>query len=161
MIRGYEAPRWLEPEPSRTRIQWWPAIASGLIAGIVLLIVPHGSPWEALTFFSPSIMGRTPGAGTHLLLPVWWLLHLAISVPCGVLIAVVVAGLRPERAVLAGGLMGLVFYAAGFAAVTFRWSAWRGGELGALFANLLFGFVSAAAYVGLLRRKAPTPRPSG
>jgi hypothetical protein len=145
----------MEAEQEGSGVQWGPAVAGGLIAGLVLLILPHGSPWAALTFFSPSIMGRTAPSGSHLLWPIWWLLHLVISVACGLAVAETVNRLRHEWAILVGGLVGALFYVVGLGLVSLWWPEWRGGELGVLLANVIFGLVAAAAYRGLLRRKRP------
>ena len=57
MIKGFEPPRQIEPL-GEDRLQWLPAVIAGLIAGVILLILPHGSPWSGLTIFTPTIMGR-------------------------------------------------------------------------------------------------------
>ena len=57
MIKGFEQPYRAEPI-EKSHWQGMPAMVAGLIAGMVLLIVPHASPWEGLTSFTPAIMGR-------------------------------------------------------------------------------------------------------
>src|SRR5207248_11689730 len=57
MIRHFEPAHPLEPE-DKPGMQWGAALGAGLIAGVILLVVPRGSPWSSLTVFSPVIMGR-------------------------------------------------------------------------------------------------------
>src|SRR5580765_7286554 len=101
MIKGYEPPQLLEPELPRI-FHLGPALGAGFIAGAILLIVPRGSPWSSLTFFSPAIMGRlVPGAVENSLLVVS-VLHLAVSLVYGLIISQMVATLRRERAFVTG-----------------------------------------------------------
>jgi len=155
MIKGYESVHLLEPEEP-TRFHIGPALRAGFIAGVVLLIVPHGSPWESLTFFSPVIMGRTiPEPGMPLLLV--WILHLAISLLYGLLISRMVATLRWRRAFFTGALAGLVLYAVNFGVVS-ALSPWlRGAEFSVVVTHIVFGLITAGAYRGLLKRKRDVP----
>jgi hypothetical protein len=157
MIKGFEQTQVLEPE-FRDRIQWTAAVAAGFIAGLVLLIVPHGSPWSSITFFSRIIMGRAQPVGVVLDLPVVWLIHLAISLIYAVIISLFLAHLTQARAILTGGLLGLVLYLLNFGIVTLVWPAWRGNELSVLFTHVVFGLIAGSAYRGLLRRKARSLR---
>jgi len=152
MMRGYQAAPILEPENGR-RIQWGPAIGAGFIPGAILLIVPRGSPWSSLTFFSPVIMGRTAPPGVELPLAMLYLIHLLVSIIYGLIIAGVVAGLRIERAIVAGGLAGLVLYVINFGIVSAFWPGWCGGEVTVVFTHIVFGLITAGAYRGLLRRR--------
>ncbi len=157
MIKGY-VPRRLSEPVSEGRYRWGAAVGAGLIAGGVFLIVPRGNPWSALTFFAPVVLGRyVPGvAGVPLLLV--WLTHLAVSVLYGLVIARVAAGLRQPKAILAGGLTGLVLYGLNFGIVTLSLPALRGNEVGVAFTHLVFGLIAAGAYRGLLpRRPAEVP----
>jgi hypothetical protein len=136
------------------RVQWGPACAAGLIAGVVLLVVPHASPWEGLTSFSRVIMGRALSPASVLPLPVIWLLHLALSLVYGVMISAAVSTLRIQRAILVGGLFGLALYLINLAVVSLAWPEWNGSEGGVILTHLAFGFIAAGAYRGLLRRVA-------
>src|SRR5256885_15924056 len=107
MIRGFESAHPLEPEAGG-HVQWPAAFGAGLIAGAILLIVPRGSPWSSVTFFSPVIMGRGLRAGLEMPLVFVWLVHLAVAVFYGLIISRIIAGLTKSRAIVVGGLMGLV-----------------------------------------------------
>src|SRR5262245_26025609 len=108
MIRGFAPPQPLEPE-NPGHLQWGAALKAGLIAGAILLIVPRASPWSSVTSFDPSIMGRAIPAGFHSWLAVW-LVHLVLSVAYALGISRIIVALRGFRAVLAGGLLGLILY---------------------------------------------------
>lgn len=156
MIKRYESIHLLEPEEP-TRFHIGPALGAGLIAGAILLIVPHGSPWESLTFFSPVIMGRAiPGT---LGLPIFlvWLLHLAVSLLYGLIISRVVATLRWRRAFFTGCLAGLVLYVVNFGLVSALWPWLRGAEFSVVITHIVFGLITAGAYRGLLKRKRDVP----
>jgi hypothetical protein len=155
MIRGYESAHLLEPEEP-TRFHVGPAFGAGFIAGAVLLIVPHGSPWESLTFFSPVIMGRTVPALEMPLLLVW-IVHLAISLIYGLIISRVVATLRWQRAFFTGALAGLILYAVNFGVVSALWPWLRGAEFSVVITHIVFGLITAGAYRGLLKRKRDLP----
>src|SRR5678816_809452 len=74
MIRHFGRPELLEAEEGG-RFQWEAALGAGLIPGLVLMLVPRGSPWAGLAVFAPVLMGRSLPAGlspvsyTHLTLP--------------------------------------------------------------------------------------------
>jgi hypothetical protein len=156
MIR-FEPVQPMVPEETK-EIQWAPAIAAGLIAGAVLLLVPRGSPWEALTFFSPTIMGRSvASSGMPLMLA--WLIHLGVSLVYGLVISRAVAHLRFEKGLLGGAIMGAVLYIVNFGVVSAFWPEIRGNEFPVIFTHVVFGLLSAGAYRGLLRRKAPVSTP--
>src|SRR5678815_4137263 len=97
MIKGYETPHLLEPEkPGRFQLR--AAFGAGFVAGFVLLLVPRGSPWSALTFFSPAIMGRMIPAGVEMPILLVWAVHLAVSLVYGLIISRMIATLRHQRA---------------------------------------------------------------
>jgi hypothetical protein len=160
MISGFKPTEEWRPT-EKHRIQWGPAVGAGFIAGLVLLLVPRGSPWSSFTFFAPVVMGRSFG-GLGLPLGAAYMIHMALAVVYGLLISRVVAGLRQERAIITGGLLGLVLYVINFGAVSTWWPQLRGSEISVIWAHIVFGLISAAAYRGLLKRKrieAP-PNPS-
>ena|ERR1041385_1522191 len=152
MIRGFESAHPLEPK-EQGHLQWSAALEAGVIVGVVLLIVPRGSPWSALTFFSPVIMGRALRNVAEMPLVLIWLIHLTISIVYGLIISRIVAGLTRSRAVLTGGITGLALYLLNLLVVSFAWPHLRGNELSVLFTHIVFGLLAAGVYRGLLKRK--------
>jgi len=159
MIRGFESAHPLEPKAGG-HIQWPAAFGAGLIAGAILLIVPRGSPWSSVTFFSPIVMGRALRAGFEMPLVFVWLVHLAVSVVYGLIISRIIAVLTKSRAILTGGLIGLVLYLLNLLVVSLVWPQLRGNELSVLFTHIVFGLVAAGAYRGLLKRNATPTLPA-
>jgi hypothetical protein len=156
MIRGFKSGSSTEPE-GHNRIQWNAALGAGLIAGLILLVVPRGSPWSSLTFFSPVIMGRTLPSNLELPLLAVWSIHLLVSLLYGFIISTAVAGLRFERAVVTGGLLGLVLYVLNLGLVSLALPVLRANEVSVAFTHVVFGLLAAGAYRGLLRRKPAPP----
>jgi hypothetical protein len=156
MIKGFEQSHPVQP---LERIHWQgiPAVAAGLIAGVVLLIVPHASPWEGLTSFTPAIMGRvvpiTWGLGTFMTV----VLHLALALIYGIVISFVVMNVHQMRAVLTGGVVGLVLYFLNLGAVSMWFPALRGNEVSVFVTHVVCGLIAAGAYRGLLRRTVAAP----
>ena len=93
MIRGYQSNQPLGSEP-RSGFQWMPALLAGFLAGVTFLLVPQGSPWSALTFFSPVIMGRPIPLGMAPPLLLVWLLHLLVALIYGLLVSRMVVSLK-------------------------------------------------------------------
>jgi len=154
MIKGFEQPH--QTEPIESNWQGMPAVAAGLIAGVVLLIVPHASPWEGLTSFTPALMGRVAtesGLGTAMTI----VLHLVLAIIYGVLISFVVSHIRQMAAVLAGGVVGVVLYFLNLGAISLWFPALRGNEVSVFVTHLVFGLIAAGAYRGLLQRKVSVP----
>jgi hypothetical protein len=156
MIKGYEPPHLLEPEePGRFQLR--PALEASLIAGVILLVLPHGSPWSSLTFFSPVIMGRTIPRNFEMPFLVVCILHLAVSLLYGLIISRIVATLRRRPAFVAGALAGLVLYAINFGVVSAFWPALHRAEFSVLITHIVFGLITAGAYRGLLKRRREVP----
>jgi hypothetical protein len=152
MIKGFESPHPAEPV-EKHHLQFAPAVMAGLIAGVILLIIPHASPWERLTSFTPAIVGRVvppswgiPGLGIAAL-------HLAVSVIYGFIISLAVIHVRELRAVLVGGVVGLLLYILNYGIVSLWLPALRGNEVPVIITHAVFGLIAAGAYRGLLRRK--------
>jgi hypothetical protein len=152
MIRGFEPIRPAEPQ-EKGHLQWMPALGAGLIAGIVLLIVPRGSPWNALTFFTPTILGRVVPDRWDVPMLAVSVIHLGISLIYGLLISLTVIRVREMRAVLAGGIAGLVLYLINLGVVSLWIPELRGSEVSVIVTHAVFGLITAGAYRGLLRRK--------
>lgn len=154
MVEDAKPTRSLEPE-EKGHLQWGAALWAGFIAGAVLLFVPRGSPWSAVTFFSRVVMGRIVPFGVNLPLPAIWLIHLAIAEIYGLAIARLLVNVSQARAILGGGLIGLVLYLINLGVVTAVWPAWRGSEGVVLVTHVVFGLIAGGAYRGLLRRRMP------
>jgi hypothetical protein len=154
MIQGFEPPRPAEPI-EKSHLQAFPATAAGLIAGVVLLIVPRGSPWEGLTSFSPAILGRVPPAEWNLPIFGTIVLHLALALVYGFIISFAVINIRELRAVFTGGIVGLFLYLLNLGVVSFFLPAMRGNEVSVIVTHFVFGLIAAGAYRGLLRRRVP------
>ncbi len=153
MIRGYQA---RAPEaPTRGSQGFRPAAAlgAGLLAGAILLVVPRGSPWSSLTFFTPAIMGRALPPGTAIPLPAIWALHLALSVFYGFIVSVFVSRLVQPQAEFVGGLAGFGLFLVNWGVVSVCWPRWLGGVVPVLFTHVVFGLIAAGAYRGLARRR--------
>src|SRR5207248_6421519 len=105
-----------------------PALGAGLIPGVILLIVPRGSPWEGLTSYTPAVMGRlvpnslvSPSLGVIII-------HLALAVIYGLIISLCVTRFTQMPAVLMGGGVGLVLYLLNFGVVSLCLPEWPGGH---------------------------------
>src|SRR2546422_8359575 len=81
MISGFEQTHPLEPA-QKNRIQWGAAVGAGLLTGIIFLLVPRGTPWSALTFFSPVVLGRNVGS-LGVAPAAAWGIHMVLSVIYG------------------------------------------------------------------------------
>lgn len=152
MIRHYEAHPVFEPQ-NGGRFQLWPALAAGLIGGVILLLVPTGSPWAGVSFFSSMIMGRSVPAGILMPLPIACLFHLALAEVYGLIISWFVNNVTQGRAFIIGIVIGLVLYLANLGVVSSAFPAWRGNEVAVLFTHAVFGLIVGGAYRGLLKRR--------
>src|SRR5437660_12870603 len=107
MIRSFDPPQMLEPE---TDFQWPAALGAGFIAGIILLVIPRGSPWESLTFLAPVIMGRIVPPELGISLFSTYVLHMALSLVYGLIISWVITSVTRLWSIVVGGFVGLVLY---------------------------------------------------
>jgi hypothetical protein len=160
MIKGYQRPPSLEPAVP-TEFQWQAAFLAGLIAGLILLIVPSGSPWSGIIFLAPVVVGRIIPAATGLPSPAVWLIHLAVSLIYGFIISAAAARFRKARAILAGAGVGLILYFVNLGIVSALWPSLRGNEVGIAFSHVVFGAIAGGAYRGLLKRSAVSSPPAG
>jgi len=158
MIRDFEPVHRLEPA-GQDRFQWIPALGAGLIAGLVLLLVPRGTPWSALTFFAPIVMGRVVPDHVDMGFLSTSLIHLLVGIIYGLIISLLVTRVTQMRAVLLGGVAGLGLYLINFGVVSLWFPSLRGSEPSVIFTHVVFGLVAAGAYRGLLRRQPAIASP--
>src|SRR5688572_4008207 len=85
------------------------ALSAGLLIGLLIALFPRGSPWSGMTFFSPTVMGRTlPELGGSFLSSLG--AQLALAIGYAILIGLIVDKLRRVKAVIAGGVIGAVLF---------------------------------------------------
>jgi hypothetical protein len=151
MIKGFQPPP-RDDSPASGHFQWVPAVAAGLIPGVVLLILPHATPWEGLTMFTPAIMGRQVPASWGINVLEIVVIHLTLSLVYGLTVSLAVTTIRELRALLVGGVVGLVLYALNLAVVSLWIPGLHNDGISVALTHLVFGLVAAGAYRGLLRR---------
>jgi len=154
VIQGYEPTQPLPPE-NEGHFQWFAALKAGAAAGLVFLVIARGNPWAGLTFSSPVVMGRVIPPNLGMPLAASWLIHLCISLLYGAITALAVTRLSHWRAIITGGVVGLVLYCLNRSVVHVLCPALEGQEAGVAFTHVVFGMVAAGAYRGLLKRQAP------
>jgi hypothetical protein len=159
MITEFEPTHPLEPE-NNSHFQVMAALGAGIVAGIILLIVPRGSPWSSLTFFAPVIVGRVVPMNLGLAPGIVALIHMGLAIADGFIISLVVMHLTRIRAVLVGGLIGLVLYLINYGVVSAWFPGLQGNEVSVVFTHFVFGLISAGVYRGLLRRKVTAVPPN-
>ena len=74
MIRDFRPNPHVEPE-DYFPFQWPPALGAGLIAGVILMVLPRGNPWAELTYCvsnKPQPVGEVLRPGST---PMWGGLH--------------------------------------------------------------------------------------
>jgi len=136
------------------RVKWLAAAKSGLLAGLLLLLLPQGVPWAALNFFSGAVMGRTsqssgPDIGRIII-------HLAISLMYGIIIAMIIKDMKSWWVIPFGGLIGLVLYFLNLICVKMWISHFAGHEEQVALTHVIFGLFAAAIYGGLTHRRWST-----
>ena len=124
-----------------------------MIAGIVLLLVPRGSPWARVSFFSAVIMGRPVPIGQMMPLMVVAVLHLGLAEIYALTISWFVSNLTQARAIITGAIIGVALYVVNVGVVSVCLPAWRGNEIAVLFTHAVFGLIAGGAYRGLLQRR--------
>jgi predicted histidine transporter YuiF (NhaC family) len=131
------------------------AMSAGLLIGLLIALFPRGSPWSDMTFFSPTVMGRTlPELGGSFLSSLG--AHLALSVGYAIIIGLIVNKLHGVRAVITGGIVGALLFLLNWTVFKFLVTDEVTREAMVLFTHVAFGLMTAGAYKGL--SKPPVAR---
>jgi hypothetical protein len=142
-------------EEHRRAVDFNAAMSAGLLIGLLMALFPRGSPWSGMTFFSPTVMGRTlTELGGSFLLSLG--AHLALSIGYAIIIGLIIDKLRRVKAVLAGGIVGAVLFLVNWAVFKFLVTDGTTRESLVLFTHIAFGLITAGAYKGL--SKPPVAR---
>jgi hypothetical protein len=116
-------------------IAWGPAIWSSVIAGVVLAVIEMALAWavKGQSPWAPLHMIGAIGLGPAALVPpdtfdvkiigVAVLIHFALAIVYGVILAFIIQRLGTTAAVVVGGLYGLALYVINFYGFT-RWFPW-------------------------------------
>ena len=135
-------------EEHRRAVDFNAAMSAGLLIGLLVALFPRGSPWSGMTFFSPTVMGRTlTELGGSFVLSLG--AHLALSIGYAIFIALIVDKLRRVKAVIAGGIVGAVLFLLNWAVFKFLVTDGTTREALVLFTHIAFGLMAAGAYKGL------------
>lgn len=135
-------------EEHRRAVDLKAAMSAGLFIGLLIALFPRGNPWSGMTFFSPTVMGRTliePGGS--FLLPLG--AHLALAIGYAIIIGLVVDKLHRVKAVVAGGIVGAILFLVNWAVFNFLVTDGTTRETVVLFTHVAFGLITAGAYKGL------------
>ncbi|MGH6609925.1 MAG: hypothetical protein ACRECQ_06695 [Burkholderiaceae bacterium] len=151
--------------PVRSTVDWKSAVWSGLIAGLVFLVlelvlVPllqGGSPWGPPRMIAAIGMGKEvlpPPATFDLgIVLVAMLIHFVLAIIYGLILALIIHRMTTGMAIVAGAVFGLALYVINFYGFTsvFPWFAMARGGL-SIFVHLVFGIVAAWLYKAMVRR---------
>jgi len=124
------------------------AMSAGLLVGLLIALFPRGSPWSGVTFFSPTVMGRTLTELSESFLMSLGA-HLALAIGYAIIIGLIVDKLRRVKAVIAGGIVGAVLFLLNWAVFKFLVTDGTTRESLVLFTHIAFGLITAGAYKGL------------
>ena len=142
-------------EKQRRAVDFNAAMNAGLLIGLLLALFPRGSPWGGMTFFSPTVMGRTlTELGSAFVLSLG--AHLALSIGYAIIIGLIVDKLGRVKAVIAGGIVGALLFLLNWAVFKFLVTDGTTRESLVLFTHIAFGLMTAGAYKGL--SKPPVAR---
>jgi hypothetical protein len=137
-----------EVRTDHRRIDFKAALGAGLGVGLLFAVFPRGSPWAGVTFFSPTVMGRSMGEPGNSFLAAL-LPHLALALGYAIIIGLAVHRLRRVKAVVAGGVVGVVLFLVNWLVFNFLVPDDTGRESVVFLTHLAFGLITAGAYKGL------------
>ncbi len=160
----------LVTDPSvRSSIDWKAALWSGLISGLIFLVLEMvmvplflgGSPWAPPRMIGAIALGQgvlpnppPPPTFDAGVVAVAMAIHFMLSAVFGVLVAFAVRRLSLGAALAVGAVVGVVLYLVNFYLFTgvFPWFAMARNWV-SVFTHISFGVGAAWAYLGLTRRR--------
>ncbi len=156
----------METEQQRSigiAVDWRAAIWAGLIAGAAFLVVEMGlvtvmgnSPWGPPRMMAAMVMGEgvlpPPATFDFPIVAVAMAVHMVLSIVLALIFALAVHRLGMARALVVGGVFGLVVYGVNFYGFTefFPWFA-KARNAVTIASHVIFGLVLAASYKALQR----------
>lgn len=154
---------------TRTWISWRPAILTGLIAGLVFLMLEMVmvplflgvSPWAPVRMIGAIVLGQgvlpPPATFDITVFVAAALVHFVLAVIYAIILALIIHRLNMAIALVVGLLFGLGLYLVNFYGFTaqFPWFA-EARNWVSIFAHLVFGVVSAWTYKTLAQRDLST-----
>lgn len=150
-------------------VDWSAAVRAGLVGGLIFLILEMmmvplflgGSPWGPPRMIGAMVLGPEvlpPPATFDLgVVAVAMGVHFALSVIFAAVLALLLARIGSGAALLVGALFGLGLYLVNFYLFTalFPWFA-NARNWVSIFAHVVFGLVTAWAYLTLATRRTAT-----
>ncbi len=138
-------------------LKWVSALLAGLMAGLVVWLLSHGTPWFTSGLVSPTLMGRdlkSPGTVDSAASALTVVSQVLVSIVYGILIGWVASHFRHLWALAAGGLVGLVLYLVNLGIFqTLLGTPSAENEVPVIVTHVVFGLIAAAAYRGLAARR--------
>ena len=144
------AKQYEERVPLRGRFELKAAIASGLIAGGILYLLPQGIPWAGLSSGWHVVMGRPI---LHLGVMGTLTMHIAVALIYALILAWITEKYRGLQAVLVGALVSLPIYLVNYAIISVAFPHLIGGEGRVGAAHLLFSLFAVAVFKGITSQR--------
>lgn len=132
---------------------------AGLVVGILFLFLPRGIPWNSIGLPTEAMGRPLFSEDTTNAMIITGIVQMLMALGYTFIVASIVYRFRTWKAVVLGGLIGLVLYAINY--LVFRYvvpSAPNRSEAAVLITHLAFCFIAAGAYKGI---STPTPAPKG
>lgn len=141
---------------ARDHLDMKAVLYAGLVVGILFLFLPRGIPWNSLGLPTEA-MGRPLFAeDTTNAMIITGIVQILMALGYTFVVAAVVYRFRMMRAVVLGGLIGLLLYGLNYLVFQFVIpSAPNRSEAAVLLTHLAFCFIAAGAYKGI---SVPAPK---
>lgn len=157
----------LSPAEEAKTPHWKAAVWSGLIAGVVFLVlemllvslIAGDSPWAPMRMMAAILLGQgvlpPPATFDVGIVAAAMVVHFALAIGYGLILSLLVFRLETGPALLIGALFGLGLYVVNFYGFTavFPWFAMARNGMSIL-AHAVFGLTAAWAYKALAKREA-------